>query len=56
MKLEEICFKKTKPGTSLEVLWLGLHTSPVGEAGSISGQGTNIPQTLWHSQKIKDSL
>lgn len=31
-------------GTSLEVQWLGLHSSLAGGMDSISGQGIKIPQ------------
>ena len=33
--------------------WLRLHTSNVGDTGSIFGQGTKIPYTAWSSQKKK---
>ena len=37
--------------TSLVVWWLGLHASIAEGMGSISGQGTEIPQVLWRGQK-----
>ena len=35
------------------VQWLRLHTFNARGTGSIPGQGTKIPHTSWHSQKIK---
>ena len=42
--------------TSLEIQWLGLHTSTVGGMGSISAGGTKIPQAPWSSQKNKKDI
>ena len=39
------------PGTSLAVQWLGLSASTAEGTGSIPGQGTKIPYTIWRSQK-----
>ena len=38
---------------SLVVQWLGLHALTAEDAGSISGQGTNIPRAMHHDQKAK---
>ena len=35
------------------VQWVGLHTFTVKGLGSILGQGTKIPQAVWHGQKRK---
>ena len=40
-------------GNSLAVQWLGLCAFTAEGPGSISGQGTKIPQAMQHSQKIK---
>ena len=40
-------------GNSLAVQWLGLHALNVEGLGSIPGQGTKIPQAVWHGQKKK---
>ena len=40
---------------SLAVHWLLLHTFTDEHVGSISGQGTKIPQDLWHGQKKVES-
>ena len=45
--------KETETGIRQWPKWLGLHTSTVGDAGSISGQGTKIPHAVWCSQKRK---
>ena len=37
-----IKLKLVERGTSLAVLWLGLHTSNAGVTGSIPGRGTKI--------------
>ena len=42
-----------KWGGSLVVQWLRPHTFNAGGTGSIPDQGTKIPHTSWHSQKIK---
>ena len=39
--------------TCLAVQWLRLHASTLGGAGSISGQGTKIPQATQCGQKNK---
>ena len=39
--------------TSLEVQWLRLCASIVGDTSSIPGQGTKIPQAAWQGQKKK---
>ena len=38
-------------GNSLAVQWLGLRAFTAEGLGSIPGQGTKIPHTMWHSQK-----
>ena len=38
------------------VQWLGLHAFTVEGPGSIPDWGTEILQTLWHSQKKKDHI
>ena len=38
-------------GGSLAVQWLGPCVLTANGPGSISGQGTKIPQAVWHSQK-----
>ena len=43
--------KISKFGTSLAVQWLGLCVSTVEGPGLIPGQGTRIPQAMWHDQK-----
>ena len=43
--------KKVKTGTSLVVQWLGLHTSPAGDTGSIPGQETKMP--TYHDVQLK---
>ena len=40
-------------GTSLVVQGLRLHASNSSAMGSIPGQGTKIPQAVWHDQKKK---
>ena len=47
--LETEMKKKEKKGDSLAVPWLGL----CEDLGSISGQGTKIPQATWYGQKRK---
>ena len=37
-------------GNSLVVQWLGLCAFSAEGQGSIPGQGTKIPQAIWHSQ------
>ena len=37
-------------GNSLVVQWLGLRAFSAEGQGSIPGQGTKIPQAIWHSQ------
>ena len=34
--------------SSLELQWLGLHAFTSEGTGSIPGEGTEIPQALWH--------
>lgn len=41
---------KPPGGTSLLIQWLRLCTSPAGDVGSISSQGTKIPQALRQGQ------
>ena len=49
-----IPFKELMFGTSLSVQWLRFHASTAGGTGSTPGQGTKIPQAVWHDQnKIK---
>ena len=43
--------KFKKEGNSLEVQWLGIHTSTAGGTGSIPGRGTKIPHAARRSQK-----
>ena len=38
-------------GISLEVQWLGLHTSTAEGMGLIPGWGAKIPQGRWQGQK-----
>ena len=40
-------------GIPLVVLWLRFHASNAGGKDSIPGQGTKIPQAVWHGQKKK---
>ena len=40
-------------GNSLAVQWLGLCVFTAEAAGSIPGEGTKIPQAVWHGQKKK---
>jgi len=40
-------------GNPLVVQWLRLHAFTAEDTGSISGQGTIIPQTMHHGQKAK---
>ena len=40
-------------GTSLADQWLRLQAANVGGAGSISGQGTQVPHAKQHGQEIK---
>ena len=42
---------KALSGTSLVVQWEGLCTSTAGGKGLVPGQGTEIPQIMWYSQK-----
>ena len=44
-------FKAVRPGTSLEVQWLGLQASTAGAPGSIPGRGTKILQASWEARK-----
>ena len=52
------CFgtQKHTMGTSLAIQWLQLHASNVGCMGSISGQGTKIPHTMWGCQNKKKEI
>ena len=43
------------PGNSLAVQWLGLGAFTAKGLGSIPGQGTKVPQAMWHGQKKKES-
>ena len=43
-------------GNPLAVQWLGLHTFTAMGLGSLSGQGTKIPQAMQHSQKKKKHI
>ena len=45
--------RRIKSRNSLEVQWLGLHTSTVGGTGSIPRQGAKILHAMWHGQKNK---
>ena len=38
------------------VQWLGLYTFTAESLGSITGQGTEIPQATQHGQKIKQAF
>ena len=38
-------------GNSLVIQWLELHDFTVKGPGSLHGQGTKIPQAVWHSQR-----
>ena len=40
-------------GTSLVVQWLRLRASTAGGVGSIPGQGTKIPASVWPGEKKK---
>ena len=40
-------------GNSLVVQWLGLWALTAKGLGLIPGQGTKIPQALWHGKKKK---
>ena len=46
----------TPTRNSLLVQWLTLCASNTGDMGSLSGQGTKIPHTMWSSQKKKLTL
>ena len=48
-----IAIKRVISGTSLAVQWLRLRASTAGGKGSITGQGTKIPQAERHGQKKK---
>ena len=43
-------------GNSLEVQQLGLQAFPTLGTGLIPGQGTKIPQAVWHGQKKKRKI
>ena len=45
--------KRTKPGTSLVIQWLGLHVSTEGDMGSILGQETKISAKNKKQNKTK---
>ena len=45
--------KVYKVGNSPVVQWLGLRVLTAEGLGSIPGQGTKIPQAVWHGQKKK---
>ena len=53
-KVSESQLRRSGLGSSLEVQWLGLHTSNAGGTGSIPGQGTEIPRATRCSQKINN--
>ena len=44
--------KKHMVGTCLAVQWLRICTFITGGTGSITGQGTKIPDFVWCNQKI----
>ena len=46
----------SKQGIPLVVLWLRFHASNAGGKDSIPGQGTKIPQAVWHGQKKKAEI
>ena len=52
---EEIRKREKAPclGNSLAVQWLGLHAFTAEGPGSISGQGTKIPQAVQQGKKKK---
>ena len=52
--INSILSKIKTSGTSLAVQWLGLCTFTAEDQGSIPGQGTEIPQAVWHSQRTKN--
>ena len=37
-------------GDSLVVQWLGICAFIAKDVGSVSGQGTKIPEIIWHEQ------
>ena len=45
--------RKTRPGTSLVVQWLRLHTATAGDVGSIPGWVTKIPQNKQTNKEDK---
>ena len=47
---------KSALGNSLVVQWLGLCAFTAEGPGSVSGQGTKIPQATQHSQKKKKKI
>ena len=49
---ETINKMKWQKGTSLEVQWLGHHTSPAGGMASILDWGNKIPHAIRHGQKF----
>lgn len=52
MQVQHIVWLETiEVGTSLAVQWLGCHTSTAEGIGSIPGQGSKTPYTLWHNQE-----
>ena len=49
-----LCFKKGIRGNSLVIQWLGFCPLIAEDLGSVSGQGTKIPQATWCGQKRKE--
>ena len=49
----EQLIQRVKLGTSLAVQWLGLCAFTAKGPGSVTGQGTEIPQATQHGQKQK---
>ena len=47
----EMCIKASVSRTSLAVQWLGLGTFTAVGPGSIPGQGTRSPDTMWPKNK-----
>ena len=44
---------KHETGTYLVAQWLRLHSANEGGMGSIPSQGSKIPHTMQHSQRVK---
>ena len=47
--------KNKRLGNSLALLWLGFCIPISRDPGSIPGQGTKVPQAIWHCQKSKQN-